>query len=154
MDAPKQAPRPQAWPPSLLELPLNRAATRLLKLLRIPVHSGIMPLSQAILEGLQGWNGSLAHDPGIRQRLLQVGEAETPEQFAQRLQPFLTYPEEMRDLTENLGCDPYSPETLAIYTPKDLAREAGKCKTLQELLNILAGSYHRITETLAMPQAE
>ena len=129
----------QPLPPELLEHPLNKAAARLLKLQGIGVSSRTMPLSQAILEEILHWNGPLSHSVRASQRLVRLGDAETPEQFVEALRPFMGPLAWDPKQAETEGLSPFGLESLDQYTPTNLAAEAGKCHNLSELLNILAG---------------
>ena len=139
MDAAPKAPSKQVWPQSMLDLPLNRAATRLLKMRGISVFLGTMPLSQAVAEGLNHWNPRGKRETQAASRLAKLAEAGTPAQFAEAIRPFMNPLAWDPKQAEREGLPPYSPETLGQFTPTNMDREAGKCKTLAELLNILEG---------------
>lgn len=130
---------PNPTPASLLEHPLNRAALRLLKLEGKPVVKGKFPLSEAILEELMSWNPRGNRGLQVLPRLARLGEAETPEQFAEALRPFMGPLAWDPRQAETEGYPPYGPETLEHYTPSHLSAEAGKCHSLMELLNLLEG---------------
>ena len=130
----------------LQEFPLNRAATRLLKMAGKPVLTNRFPLSQAVLVGLQHWNPRGDRSSQALLRLVKVGEAETPEQFAETLRPFMDpLAWDQKQAVEMEGYPPYSPTSLDSYLPRNLRAEAGKCHNLTELLNILEGQE---TETM------
>lgn len=139
-------PEPQAWPSSLMEHPLNKAAVRLLKMQGVPVSSRTAPLSQAVLEGLNHWNPRGRRDSQVLSRLAALGEAENPAQFAQALRPFMNPLAWDPKQAEREGLPPYGPESLDQFTPTNLAAEAGKCKNLSELLNILEGQESKTFE--------
>lgn len=132
-------PMPTASAPDLMEHPLNRAALRLLKMVGQSVPKGRIPLPEAILEGLQFWTPRGNRGSQVLLRLARLGEAETPTQFAEALRPFMGPLAWNPKEAEASGLEPYGPTNLEEYTPSNLSAEAGKCKSLQELLNVLEG---------------
>jgi hypothetical protein len=126
-------------PLSLLDNPLNRAGARLLALQGVKVHSGSLPLSQAVAEGLTHWNPRGNRGAQVLSRLAALAEAENPKRFAEAIRPFMSPLAWDPKQAEKEGLPPYSPETLEQYMPQDLAAEAGKCRDLHQLLSILEG---------------
>ena len=118
---------------------LNRAARRLLVGERKAVFKGRFPLSEMILERLLFWNGPWSHEARIQQRLVRLGEAETPAQFAEALRPFLGSRAWDPAQAEMDGLPVFDSEHLYAYTPQDLEEEVEACETSDDLLDVLAG---------------
>lgn len=121
----------------LLRNPLNQVATRLLKSHGIVVFARTLPLSQAILEGLNHWEPKGEHGPQTFHFLANLGEAETPQEFVDSLLPFICPLAWDQDQAKRLGLLPYGQRSLDQYTPARLVVEAGECRDFSELLDLL-----------------
>jgi hypothetical protein len=121
----------------LLRHPLNLAAARLLNLQGGVVFAGTLPLSQAVIEGLQHWDPKGDRGPQTLFFLAELGEAKTPEKFVEALQPFMCPLAWKPERAKTMGLLPYGMKSLEQYTPTRLMVEARRCHGLPELMDLL-----------------